>query len=215
MDARGISARDEAILRRRSVFAPSLPELPRRLRVSDSDRLLRATREDRVAGASLGINVYKHRLIAFAISGGVAGLAGGLLVHQLGSMTVDQVYLNLAFLTLAMLIIGGAESVWGSVVGAVLVSIVDSYLQTLESGAHVAFVFLKLPSGSGSLVFGLLMVAVIILKPTGVVSGSGTEAHPRWMAAFTRTSAVTDEAKPESDRDVALTTQLPSGPDSS
>ena len=46
------------------------------------------------------------------------GRAGGLYVHMLGSITTEQVYLELTFVTLAMLVVGGVTSLWGAVVGA-------------------------------------------------------------------------------------------------
>jgi len=70
-------------------------------------RSLRATREDPAAARAVGIDVHRQRLWAFTLSGTLAGLAGGLYVHMLGSFTADQVYLELTFITLAMLVIGG------------------------------------------------------------------------------------------------------------
>ncbi len=83
-------------------------------------RRLRATREDAAAAQASGIHVYRERLVAFTLSGALAGFAGGLLVHELGSITTDQVYLELTFITLAMLVVGGVGSLWGAVVGALL-----------------------------------------------------------------------------------------------
>ncbi|MEX2612975.1 MAG: branched-chain amino acid ABC transporter permease, partial [Gaiellaceae bacterium] len=65
-------------------------------------RQLRATREDPAAARAVGISVYRQRLGAFALSGFLAGLAGGLYVHFL-PINVDAVYLDLTFITLAML----------------------------------------------------------------------------------------------------------------
>ena len=70
-------------------------------------RQLRASREDPLAARGVGVHVHRQRLWAFTLSGALAGLAGGLLVHQLGSITTDSVYLELTFLTLAMLVFGG------------------------------------------------------------------------------------------------------------
>ena len=73
-------------------------------------RSLRATREDPAAARAVGIDVYRQRLWAFALSGLLAGLAGGLYVHMLGSITADPVYLELTFITLAMLVIGASRA---------------------------------------------------------------------------------------------------------
>ncbi|HSS81295.1 MAG TPA: branched-chain amino acid ABC transporter permease, partial [Gaiellaceae bacterium] len=91
-------------------------------------RQLRASREDPAVAAGVGVRIYRQRLWAFTLSGALAGFAGALLVHQLGSITTEQVYLELAFLTLAMLVIGGLTSLWGAVVGALAVSGLDSFL---------------------------------------------------------------------------------------
>ena len=66
-------------------------------------RLLRATREDDAAARAVGASVYRQRLIAFAISGALCGLAGGLYVHLL-PLNTETVYLDLTFITLAMLV---------------------------------------------------------------------------------------------------------------
>src|SRR4029079_1741233 len=96
-------------------------------------RMLRATREARAAAAATGISIYRQRLMAFALSGALAGFAGGLYVHFL-PISVDAVYLDLTFLTLAMLGGGGRTSLWGAVVGALAVSGLDSVLAEAENG---------------------------------------------------------------------------------
>jgi branched-chain amino acid transport system permease protein len=133
-------------------------------------RRLRATREDPRAAEASGIHVHRERLVAFVISGALAGFAGGLLVHELGSITVAQVYLELTFITLAMLVIGGVQSVWGAVVGALLISGLNSFLNDAEQGVHVG-VYVHLPTGSRLVALGVLMALVLILRPSGLTGG--------------------------------------------
>jgi len=133
-------------------------------------RLLRATKEDPHAAQALGIDVHRQRLYAFVISGALAGFAGGLLVHELGSITTQPVYLDLTFLTLAMLVVGGVASLWGAVVGALLVSGIDSFLNDAEDGIHVGF-DLTLPEGTRLVAIGALMAIVLILRPSGITGG--------------------------------------------
>ena len=133
-------------------------------------RMLRATREDGAAAQAVGIDVHLQRLFAFILSGALAGFAGGLYVHMLGSITTEQVYLELTFLTLAMLVVGGVTSLWGAVVGALAVSGIDALLGNAESGVHVG-VTLDLPDGSRLVVLGALMAAVLILRPSGITGG--------------------------------------------
>jgi len=133
-------------------------------------RMLRATREDPAAARAVGISVYRQRLLAFTVSGLLAGLAGGLYVHLL-PVTTEFVYLNLTFLTLAMLVIGGATSLWGAVVGALAVSAVDSFLAEAENGIHIFGYGVDLPAGTRIVVIGVLMALVLILRPTGLTGG--------------------------------------------
>ncbi|MBV9194461.1 MAG: branched-chain amino acid ABC transporter permease [Solirubrobacterales bacterium] len=134
-------------------------------------RLLRASREDQSAALAIGVDIHRERLIAFTLSGAVSGLAGGLLVHQIGSITPSQVYLELTFLTLAMLVVGGTGSLWGATVGAVLVSLLDSYLNQAENGLHLGLFKLTLPSGAADLILGVLLTAMLVLRPRGLTGG--------------------------------------------
>jgi branched-chain amino acid transport system permease protein len=133
-------------------------------------RLLRATREDPAAARAVGASVYRQRLVAFTISGAVAGLAGGLLVHLL-PVNTESVYLDLTFITLAMLVVGGATSLWGAVVGALSVSALDSYLAVAENGTSLFGWQIDLPAGTRVIVVGVLMALVLILRPTGLTGG--------------------------------------------
>lgn len=133
-------------------------------------RRLRASREDPAAARGVGVNVHRERLWAFAISGALAGLAGALLVHLLGSITTEQVYLELTFLTLAMLVIGGLTSLWGAVVGALVVSALDSFLIEAEQGVDVG-ISLDLPQGTRLIFLGAIMALVLIVHPSGLTGG--------------------------------------------
>jgi branched-chain amino acid transport system permease protein len=133
-------------------------------------RMLRASREDAPAAAAVGVNVHRQRLWAFALSGALAGFAGGLYVHILGSITADSVYLELTFLTLAMLVFGGATSLWGAVLGALVVSALDSFLSQAESGVDIGFSF-DLPQGTRLIILGLVMATMLILRPSGITGG--------------------------------------------
>jgi branched-chain amino acid transport system permease protein len=133
-------------------------------------RQLRATREDAAAARAVGTSVYRQRLVAFTLSGLLAGLAGGLYVHLL-PVNADSVYLDLTFLTLAMLVIGGANSLLGAVVGALAVSALSSWLSVAENGTSILGWHVDLPAGSGDIVVGVLMAAVLVFRPNGLTGG--------------------------------------------
>lgn len=133
-------------------------------------RMLRATREDPAAARAVGISIYGQRLGAFVLSGALAGFAGGLYVHLL-PVNTESVYLDLTFLTLAMLVIGGASSLWGAVVGALAVSALDSFLANAENGVDLFGRTLDLPAGTRLVVVGALMAIVLIVRPSGLTGG--------------------------------------------
>jgi branched-chain amino acid transport system permease protein len=133
-------------------------------------RLLRATREDPAAARAVGVSIYRQRLVAFALSGALAGLAGGLYVHLL-PVNTESVYLDLTFITLAMLVVGGATSLWGAVVGALAVSALDSYLAVAENGSSFLGAQIDLPAGTRVVIVGALMAVVLIVRPNGLTGG--------------------------------------------
>jgi branched-chain amino acid transport system permease protein len=133
-------------------------------------RKLRATREDPRAAQASGIEVHRQRLYAFVLSGALAGFAGGLLVHELGSITVDQVSVELTFTTLAMLVVGGVSSLSGAVLGALLISGLNSFLADAEQGVNIGFQ-LTLPTGTRLVTIGAVMALVLILRPAGITGG--------------------------------------------
>ncbi len=133
-------------------------------------RRLRASREDTAAARGVGVSVHRERLWAFTFSGALAGFAGALLVHLLGSITTEQVYLELTFLTLAMLVVGGLTSLWGAVLGALVVSALDAFLIEAEQGVDVG-VSLDLPQGTRLILLGAIMAIVLIVRPSGLTGG--------------------------------------------
>jgi branched-chain amino acid transport system permease protein len=141
-------------------------------------RRLRASREDPAAARGVGVNVHRERLWAFTASGALAGFAGGLLVHLLGSITTEQVYLELTFITLAMLVIGGLTSLWGAVVGALAVSGLDSFLTESEDGVKLG-VTIDTPQGTRLIFLGAIMALMLILRPSGITGGREFRL-PRW-----------------------------------
>jgi len=141
-------------------------------------RQLRAAREDPAAASAAGISIYRQRLLAFALSGGLAGLAGGLYVHLL-PIEIDSLYLDLTFITLAMLVVGGSGSLLGAVLGSLAISGLDSFLSASENGVDVFGLHIDLPTGTTVIVIGTLMALILVLRPSGL-SGGRELSLPRW-----------------------------------
>jgi branched-chain amino acid transport system permease protein len=127
-----------------------------RVRHSPFGHTLSAIREDPVRAAFLGINIRAYRAVAFTIAGCGAGLAGGLFAYINQVVTPDTLYWTLSATPVIMLLLGGISYYWGPAVGAVLLSALLNYL-TQATTSYLLYV-------------GLLLLAVLIVIPQGILS---------------------------------------------
>lgn len=134
---------------------------------------LRASREDEVAAKATGVRIVRERLIAFVLSAFVAGVAGSLFGHFLGTLRVENFYLDPTFLFISMLVIGGQRSLTGAVVGVLSISVLTELLRQLEVGIAVpgtGWTFAAAP-GLGDVVLAALMLIIILFRPQGITGG--------------------------------------------
>jgi branched-chain amino acid transport system permease protein len=129
------------------------------------------------------------------------GLGGGLYAHFLGIITVDVFYLDMTFITLSMLVIGGVSSLTGAVVGvAAVTAIVESLIQ-LEQGFPLGGVTIALPRGSEEIGLGIVMILILIFRPGGIMRGRdlpwlfgrGRNPAPQKPNGVARKGVVSDE----------------------
>ena len=153
-------------------------------------RQLRAAREDPAAARATGIDIHRQRLVAFTLSGALSGFAGGLYVHLLGSIGANQVYLDLTFLTLAMLVVGGISSLLGAVVGAIAISLFNILLSNSELGIHIFGWGIKAPSGTSLVGIAIIMLAILLLRPAGITGGKDFTLDRAWLRRLRRSPAV-------------------------
>jgi branched-chain amino acid transport system permease protein len=133
---------------------------------------LQATREDEVAARSLGISVTGERLIAFALSGMLCGIGGALAAHQSGVLNPTTFYFGATVTTVTMLVVGGARSVFGAVLGTIAVSTVNEVLRNVEGGAHLlGAVSIGRTPGLAAIGVGLILLATMIRMPDGLSGG--------------------------------------------
>jgi branched-chain amino acid transport system permease protein len=127
---------------------------------------IRAARDDQVAALSSGVEVFWHRLYAFVLSAVMAGAAGGLMAEFLGMLSVSSFYLDMTFVTLSMLVLGGTQSLSGAVLGTVTTSVLIGALRALES--DFAIYGTNLPTNSAEVGLGLVILLMLILRPEGI-----------------------------------------------
>lgn len=138
---------------------------------SSSGLRLRATREDQPAAQSIGIHVWRERLIAFTLSGIIVGVAGALYSGYILSFNGDSFYIDLTILTLAMLVVGGVGSLTGAFVGTVLISVIEEFFRRLSEGMNFGPLHVSLPAGSEQIVLAVALLLILILRPAGLTGG--------------------------------------------
>jgi branched-chain amino acid transport system permease protein len=131
---------------------------------------LQASREDDLAAAAMGVDIHRSRFAAWIVSAAVAGLGGALFALILGTVTPDEFYLHLTLLTLAMLVLGGMASVAGAVLGAVVVYAGSEVMADLGEGPVLAGFDLPEVFGLPTLFLGVVILAVMIVRPSGLVT---------------------------------------------
>lgn len=148
---------------------------------SASGYRLQATREDEVAARSIGIGVMRERLIAFGISGILCGIGGALAVHQSGVLNPVTFYFGATVTTMTMLVVGGARSVFGAVIGAIAIATVNELLRGVENGASLfGAISIGEAPGLAAIGLGLILLATMIAMPNGL-SGGREAGELSWL----------------------------------
>lgn len=114
-----------------------------------------AVSNDEIAARSLGIETPMYKLTAFVLGTALAGIAGCLYAYYLGSVGVEAFGFPVSAMILAMVVIGGMGSLWGSVVAAILLTMAPEWLHFISD--------FKL------LVFGVLLFIMMRFVPGGLV----------------------------------------------
>lgn len=127
-------------------------------------RACRAVRDNPEAAAAMGVNVTRTKILAYAITSALAGVAG--MVYAFVDNVVNPPIFGLenAFLLLFMVIVGGSGSFIGAIVGATLLYLLPFVLSPLIGHHH-------------ALVFGVFMVAAVLFQPKGLVGVLGRYAR--------------------------------------
>lgn len=126
---------------------------------SDIGRALKALREDKLAAAAAGVNVRKYKLIAFVLSALYAGCAGSLQAHMSpGFLHPNNYTLTEMVTVILMVVFGGIGNIWGGIVGAILVTVIDDltrdYYQyrMMMFGAVIVLTVMFMPRGIGGMI---------------------------------------------------------------
>lgn len=127
-----------------------------KIKNSRMGRAFQAIKENELAAELSGVNTFKYKVIAFAICSAYAGMAGQLFAHGTKYVSADTFFLDMSILFMAMLLIGGAGSIAGSILGASLLTFIPEWLRFLQGPWAMA-------------IFGLAIIFIMVFMPTGLV----------------------------------------------
>jgi len=125
-------------------------------------RVLFAIREDEIFAAALGKNTTKYKVLVIAVSGVLAALAGSLYAHYTTYISPQNFTVVESILIISMVIVGGAGSLWGPVVGAVLLVLLPELLRFLGLPNSVA-------ANVRQVLYGALLVAFMMWRSKGLL----------------------------------------------
>jgi branched-chain amino acid transport system permease protein len=141
-----------------------------RLRDSRLGRAWTALRDDEEAAASAGVPIARAKLQAYGVGAALGGATGAFLASYLRTVNPTQFTFSFSIFILAMVVIGGLGSIWGVVLGAILLSELNTYLlprvlYDVPSKIGLDFDLSAIASG----IYGFLLVVVMLLRPEGLL----------------------------------------------
>lgn len=136
---------------------------------SSFGRALIAIRDNETAAELMGVDIFKHKLLAFAISSFVTGVGGGLMASLLTTIDPVMFKLPMTFQILLTVVLGGMGSLSGSVIAAFIVTFLTEFLRVVEEPLHLgAFTLPGIP-GLRMVIFSALLVVVVVFYPKGLM----------------------------------------------
>jgi branched-chain amino acid transport system permease protein len=148
-----------------------------RLKDSRIGRAWMAIREDEIAAAAMGVDRVRFKLLAFAIGAAFAGATGTFYVAKLQTATPEMFMFPVSVMILVMIVFGGIGSVWGVVVGALVLQILQSwFLQDLSQWLHALGRLVNIEwlqhvelASSIELIFGFILVLMMLYRREGLI----------------------------------------------
>ncbi|HEV2101044.1 MAG TPA: branched-chain amino acid ABC transporter ATP-binding protein/permease [Stellaceae bacterium] len=154
--------------------------MSQRLKDSRIGRAWMAIREDEIAASAMGVNLVRLKLLAFATGAAFAGATGTLFIAKLQTATPDMFMFPVSVMILVMVVFGGIGSVWGVVIGAMLLQILQSWvLEDLSQWLHALGRLVDVDwlqhvelASSIELIFGFILVLMMLYRRQGLIPAS-------------------------------------------
>ncbi|MDI1339572.1 branched-chain amino acid ABC transporter ATP-binding protein/permease [Polaromonas sp.] len=141
-------------------------------------RALLSLQADEIAASSVGVRVYRAKVIAFVVAAVTCGIAGALVAQQNQYINSDFITFHLSIFILLLVLFGGVGSMYGPLVGAVVLTMIDALLARWPSVQH--------------LVYGILLLFALYVMPGGVVGLFNQLFKRKRHATVVKTTPVVD-----------------------
>ncbi len=144
-------------------------------------RSLRAVATSEIASSTLGIRTANWKLLAFVANAVICGLGGGLFAFVTGSIAPTSFTFNIAVLPIVMALVGGAGTIWGGVLGAIIMWWVINYFTSIQQYSGVAY--------------SVIMILLLLFLPAGILGVHPTSRS--WFKRLVRKESLDAKAEPE------------------
>ncbi|MDW5299472.1 MAG: branched-chain amino acid ABC transporter permease [Sedimentibacter sp.] len=137
---------------------------------SSYGRALKAIREDDVAAEAMGINLFKHKVLSFAIGAFFAGIGGGLLASLLGTVDPKQFYFTITYNFLLIIVLGGMGSISGTVIASFVVTVGLEVLRFFDDPLTLfGFTVPLFRAGFRMVIFSILLMILVLFFRNGLL----------------------------------------------
>jgi branched-chain amino acid transport system permease protein len=170
-----------------AVLIPLLIWFFARLERSSLGRAMDSIHQDETAAEVVGIDVVRTKLFAFGLGAMIAGFAGALYAHHATYMDSSTFNIMTAVEILMFVVIGGASTYWGPLLGALFLTLLPEFLRTLREWLELVPVawtsffpanrvydflhdFLDFENAKRLIVYGIILIVMMILRPDGLLT---------------------------------------------
>ncbi len=136
---------------------------------SSYGRTIKAVRDDEIAAEAMGVNVFRVKVTSFVISSFWAGIGGALLGHMITTIDPKMFNLILTFNILLIVVLGGNGSITGSVLGAIIVTVLMEALRFLDMPMNLVFIKTQGLPGLRMVIFSILLMIVVLYRQRGLM----------------------------------------------
>jgi len=137
---------------------------------SSYGRAFKAIREDDIAAEAMGINLFKHKVLSFAIGAFFAGIGGGLFASLLGTVDPKQFYFTMTYNFLLIIVLGGMGSISGTVIASFIVTVGLEVLRFFDDPLTLfGFTIPLFRAGFRMVIFSVLLMILVLFFRNGLL----------------------------------------------